>query len=75
VEVAVSSLGYDLKPKAGLYARGGVREYRVVDAVRRTIRVHRAPIKGVYSDVEEYESHDPVHAMLPGVTIVLDALN
>lgn len=74
VEVASSSIAFDLREKARLYARGGIREYWVVDALRYTIRVHRAPDGGVYRDVEEYEAHDRVEAMLPGVSIQLDQL-
>jgi Uma2 family endonuclease len=76
VEVSASSIGYDLHVKAGLYAQAGIREYWVVDAVRKTIRIHRAPVDGVYTDVEEYEAHDPVSALLlPRVTIRLDTLD
>lgn len=76
IEVADSSLSYDLKVKAPLYAAHGVREYWVVDAVRQTIRVHRDPVDGSYRDVEEYEAHDTVAAaLLPEVAIRLDALD
>ncbi|AHE56488.1 Uma2 family endonuclease [Sphingomonas sanxanigenens] len=76
IEVAVSSIAYDLKVKAPLYAAAGVRDYWVVDAVRRTIRVHRTPENGRYADVEEYEAHDGVAALLlPGVKIRLDAID
>ena len=76
IEVSDSSLGYDLRVKAPLYARYGVREYWVVDAVRQTIRVHRAPVGAGYTDVQEYEAHDAVTALLlPGVVIRLDALD
>jgi Uma2 family endonuclease len=74
VEVASSSIAFDLREKARLYAAGGIREYWVVDALRYTIRVHRMPEGGVYRDVEEYEAHDRVDAMLPGVSIQLDQL-
>lgn len=75
IEVADSSLSYDLKVKAPLYATFGVREYWVADAVRQTIRVHRAPVDGTYSDVEEYEAHDTVTALIPGLSIRLDQLD
>ena len=76
VEVAVSSLGYDLGDKARRYARHGVRDYWVVDAIRKTVRVHRSPENGRYIDVEEYEAHDMVTALvLPGVGIRLDLLD
>lgn len=74
VEVSSSTIGYDLKVKPRLYAMAGVREYWVVDALRYTIRVHRAPEGEAYGDVEEYESHDAVSALVPGITIRLDDL-
>ena len=75
VEVADSSLGYDLRVKAPLYARHGVRDYWVVDAVRQTVRVHRSPQDGRYADVEEYEADHPIAAEIAGVTIRLDELD
>ncbi|MEG3164544.1 Uma2 family endonuclease [Sphingomonas sp. PB2P19] len=76
IEVAVSSLGFDLRVKAGKYARHGVRDYWVVDAIRKTIRVHRAPVDGGYTDVEEYEAHDTVCALLlPDIAIRLDVID
>ncbi len=75
IEVADSSLPYDLRVKAPLYASFGVRDYWVVDAVRRTIRVHRTPVEGRYRDVDEFEAHQPVAALLAGVTIRLDELD
>lgn len=75
IEVADSSLAYDLRVKAPLYAQHGVRDYWVVDAVRQTIRIHRAPVDGFYTDVEEYEAHDSVSALLlPGVAVKLDTM-
>lgn len=76
VEVADSSLGYDLKVKSRLYARHGVREYWVVDATRDTVRVHREPTLDGYADVNEFAGDEPVTAsLLPGVTIRLDQLD
>jgi Uma2 family endonuclease len=72
IEVAVSSIGYDLRVKAPRYASFGVRDYWVVDAIRKTIRVHRAPVQGNYTQVEEYEAQDRVAALLlPGVSVCL----
>jgi Uma2 family endonuclease len=76
IEVAVSSIGYDLRVKAPRYATFGVRDYWVVDAIRKTIRVHRAPVQGAYSDVEEYEAHDRVTALLlPEVSVCLEEID
>jgi len=75
IEVADSSISYDLRVKAPLYAEHGVRDYWVVDAVRQTIRTHRAPVDGRYTEIEEFEAHQPVTALLAGVTIRLDELD
>lgn len=75
IEVAVSSIAYDVGQKARLYARAGLRDYWVVDAIRRTIRVHRAPSGGAYADVEEYGAEDAVPALLlPGLNVRLAEL-
>ena len=44
VEVANSSLTYDLGDKADLYAAGGIADYWVIDLVNRMLVVHRDPI-------------------------------
>lgn len=76
IEVADSSIGYDLTVKRTKYARHGVRDYWVIDAVRQTIRVHRDPADGVYCDVEEFGERDSVSALLlPDVSIRLDILD
>lgn len=64
IEVSDSSIAYDLRVKAPLYARFGVREYWVVDAVRETVRVHRAPFSSGYGDVREYRADERVEALL-----------
>jgi len=43
VEVAESSLAFDRKYKASLYARGGVPEYWVLNLVDRVLEVYREP--------------------------------
>jgi Uma2 family endonuclease len=49
VEIADSSLGYDLGRKAGLYAGFGIRELWVIDAVRLVTHIHRGPTPTGYS--------------------------
>jgi Uma2 family endonuclease len=72
VEVANSSIAFDLRVKAGLYAGFGVRDYWVVDAVRYTIRTHRNPAGDRYGDIEEYEAEETVAALLlPDVRVRL----
>ena len=43
VEVAEASLGFDRGEKAGLYARGGVRDYWIVNLVERVLEVFHDP--------------------------------
>ncbi len=53
VEVAISSLTFDLGTKALNYARHGVREYWVIDATTLVTTVHRGPAADGYADVRE----------------------
>ena len=43
IEVAETSLGFDRGVKAGVYARGGVQDYWIVNLVERILEVHRDP--------------------------------
>jgi Uma2 family endonuclease len=43
VEVAESSLVFDREDKGSLYARGGVRDYWIVNLVDRALEVYREP--------------------------------
>jgi Uma2 family endonuclease len=47
-EVADTSLSYDIGPKLEAYARAGIREVWVIDAIRRRVLVHRQPNQGHY---------------------------
>jgi Uma2 family endonuclease len=58
VEVADSTLGFDLKTKARLYARAGILDYWVVDVKGRRIIVHRDPAGGVYGSVVAYREDE-----------------
>ena len=51
VELADSSLGYDLGRKAALYAAFGIRELWVIDAVKLTAHIHRDPAPAGYGSV------------------------
>ena len=53
IEVADSSLSYDLTIKAPLYARFGVREYWVVEAWSLITHVHREPTAAGYASVRQ----------------------
>jgi Uma2 family endonuclease len=53
VEVADSSLAYDIKTKAPLYAMSGIPEYWVINALTLMTTVHLRPHRGVYTVVDE----------------------
>jgi len=58
VEVADSTLSYDLDVKAPLYARAGIVEYWVLDLHGRRLIVHREPTDGQYASVVSYSEHE-----------------
>jgi Uma2 family endonuclease len=60
VEVAESSLRYDLNVKAGLYAEAGVPEYWVVNLVDRELVVFRMPHEGGYRSRATHHAGDRV---------------
>jgi Uma2 family endonuclease len=51
VEVAHSSLTFDLGRKLRLYASSEISEYWVVDIEHKSIHVHRSPSGNQYTDV------------------------
>ncbi len=60
VEIADTSLAFDVRVKAALYARAGVPEYWVLDVSGRRLLVHRNPRAGTYADVAAYGEHESV---------------
>ncbi len=60
IEVAASSLRYDLSAKAPLYAEANVPEYWVLNLVDRELVVFRSPHEGVYRERATYRSGDRV---------------
>jgi Uma2 family endonuclease len=65
VEVADSSLGYDLGRKAKIYADYGVQELWVINAARRVVHTHLGAGRGGYAWTAERsaaERLEPTHA-------------
>jgi Uma2 family endonuclease len=58
VEIADSSLRYDIGRKAALYASFGIRELWVIDAVRLTTRVFREPATDGYRNARDFGPTD-----------------
>jgi len=60
IEISDSTLGFDLKTKADLYARAGIVEYWVFDIPQRRLIVHREPQNGLYRSITAYNQHESV---------------
>jgi Uma2 family endonuclease len=54
VEIADSSLNFDLTVKAALYARAAIAEYWVLDVAGKRLIFHRDPMSGTYTSVAAY---------------------
>ena len=75
VEVADSSLGYDLGRKAALYAAFGIAELWVIDAVSLQTRVHRDPTPTGYRSAIDWPARQRlVPALAPDLAVVLSEL-
>ena len=72
IEVAVSSMAYDRKVKAALYAQYGIREFWVIDANERVTWVHTGPSGDGWASIVERGPGDPLTTpALPGFSIRL----
>lgn len=60
VEIANTTLGFDLTTKARLYARAGIADYWVLDVPGRRLIVHRYPSGGEYRSVSSYDEEESV---------------
>ena len=76
IEVADSSLLYDLNRKARLYATFGVREVWVVNAQSLLTHVHRRPGLDGYEEKPEIPAHERlVPDFAPPLAVTLSALD
>jgi Uma2 family endonuclease len=70
IEVADSSLEFDLGAKLELYASAGIREFWVADLTSNRLLVHRRPRDGKYASVAVVDMSGTVQVeALPDVTI------
>jgi Uma2 family endonuclease len=75
VEIADSSLGYDLGRKSGIYASFGIAELWVIDAVRLVTHIHRDPgPEGYRSVFEAGPDQEVVPQAEPAFAVVLGRL-
>jgi Uma2 family endonuclease len=76
VEVAETSLAYDLKTKLPLYAAYGVPEYWVINAATLVTTVHRQPSGNAYAFAEEMASDTLlVPSLAPILGVSLNSLS
>src|SRR6516162_8102402 len=76
IEVAASSIAYDKRLKARLYARHRVKEYWVIDANTRSTWVHTGPSGDGWSSITERGPQDALTTpALPGFSIHLDEID
>jgi Uma2 family endonuclease len=70
IEVADSSLDFDINEKRLLYAKAGIREYWVVDVNGRWLRVYRDPRAGDYTAQQTFGPADAVSPLAaPSATV------
>jgi Uma2 family endonuclease len=63
IEVAETSLDYDLGEKAELYAEAGIRDYWVVDLITARIVVHRDPVQSRYRSVQSVSGSQEIRPL------------
>ncbi|MDQ6434756.1 Uma2 family endonuclease [Mesorhizobium sp. LHD-90] len=75
VEVADSSLKWDLGRKARIYANFGIPELWVIEAVDRVTHVHARPGLEGYGEISRIEGNAPlVSTSVVGLTVTLSEL-
>jgi Uma2 family endonuclease len=63
VEVSDTTLRFDLRNKADLYARARIVEYWVADIAGRRLIVHRRPRVSGYAEILEYAETETVASL------------
>ncbi len=75
IEVADTSLEYDLGEKANLYAAAKIRDYWVVDCQDQRLLVHREPSDLGYGSVQEFSGNEAVSPLShPQVSLLPELL-
>lgn len=74
IEVAETTLEYDIKVKLPLYARAGVPEVWIIDLASSQITCYRNPSKSTYTSTEPVSLAEVGLTALPGVSVDLSSL-
>jgi Uma2 family endonuclease len=76
IEVADTSLPFDIKTKSAIYAAHGVREYWVINAATLVTTVHLAPSANGYGSINEVAPDQKlVPLLVPALSVRLDQLD
>jgi Uma2 family endonuclease len=76
IEIADSSLHYDLGRKAGMYAAFGIAELWVIHAVRLETRVHTEPTITGYRGIIDLPAHQRLTpTLMPSLAVTLAELD
>jgi len=76
IEVADTSLAFDRDTKAPMYARGGLRDYWIVDCAAREILVFRLGAGGAYLPPQTVKADAAADALLiPSLALIIDRLD
>ncbi|MEL6921664.1 MAG: Uma2 family endonuclease, partial [Pseudomonadota bacterium] len=74
IEIADSSLSYDLGRKAAIYAHFGIRELWVMDVVAQRVVVHLSVSQKGFQDIFEFSfEHEIAPSLVDGLTLDLSA--
>ena len=75
IEVADTSLQYDLGEKAMIYAQAGILDYWVVEIASHAVHQHRQPSADGYSEVRKFDRTEIVRPLFkPDADLVLEDL-
>lgn len=75
IEIADTTLNYDLGKKACLYARAGIPDYWVVDIPNRLVHVHRVPQQDAFTNLVRYRFDESIAPLAdPDSAICLERL-
>ncbi len=75
IEVADSTVNFDLNQKAELYARAGIADYWVVDIPAQLVHVHRVPKRGTYTNIVQYAFHEQINPLAdPNAVVCMESL-
>ena len=75
IEVSDTTIDDDLTRKAGIYARGGIAEYWVLDVAARRLLIHGSPTATGYTHVMQYDEADTAAPLaLPAATFLVSDL-